>query len=192
MLKKLLALVLALFTALAMAAVDVNKATDAQLDSVKGIGPVTSKLITSERKKGEFKDWQDFIDRIKGIGDKRAANLSAEGLTVNGKPYKNTAAVAKDEKPAAKDTKAAATEDKKEAKASAKEEKKDAKATAKEEKKEAKAEKKEAKATAKEEKKEAKAAAKEEKAAAKEDKKSAKVAAAKPAASAAKAASAKK
>jgi competence protein ComEA len=115
MLKKLLAVALMLFTALAMAAVDVNKATDAQLDSVKGIGPVTSKLIMSERKKGEFKNWQDFIDRVKGIGDKRAAGLSAEGLTVNGKAYKDTAAKS----------------DKKEAKASAKEEKKEAKASAK-------------------------------------------------------------
>jgi competence protein ComEA len=46
-----------------MAAVDVvNRATEApSSDSVKGIGPVTSKLIMSERKKGEFKIWQDFI-----------------------------------------------------------------------------------------------------------------------------------
>ena len=113
MLKKLLAVVLMLFTALAMAAVDVNKASDAQLDSVKGIGPATTKLIKAERKKGEFKDWQDFIDRVKGIGDVRAAKLSAEGLTVNGKAYKNAAASKKDEKAAAKD-------DKKESKTAAK------------------------------------------------------------------------
>jgi competence protein ComEA len=113
MLKKLLAVVLMLYTALAMAAVDVNKATDAQLDSVKGIGPATTKLIAAERKKGEFKDWQDFIDRVKGVGDARAAKLSAEGLTVNGKAYKNAAASNKDEKSAAKD-------DKKEAKTAAK------------------------------------------------------------------------
>jgi competence protein ComEA len=115
MLKKFLAIVLMLCATLAMAAVDVNKATDAQLDAVKGVGPVTSKLILSERKKGEFKDWQDFIDRVKGIGDSRAAKLSAEGLTVNGKAYK--AAAAK------KDDKAAAKEEKKESKASAKEDK---------------------------------------------------------------------
>ena len=118
MLKKLLAVMLMLFTALAMAAVDVNKATDAQLDSVKGIGPVTSKLIMSERKKGEFKDWQDFITRVKGIGEARAEKLSAEGLTVNGKAYKNASAK-KDDKAAAKDDKAAAKDDKKDAKAAA-------------------------------------------------------------------------
>ena len=116
MLKKFLAIVLMLCATLAMAAVDVNKATDAQLDGVKGVGPVTSKLILSERKKGEFKDWQDFIDRVKGIGDTRAAKLSAEGLTVNGKAYKATATTKKDDKAAAKEekkeTKAAAKEDK--------------------------------------------------------------------------------
>ena len=159
MLKKILAILVMFYTALAMAAVDVNKATEAQLDSVKGIGPVTSKLIMSERKKGEFKNWQDFIDRVKGIGDDRAAKLSAEGLTINGAAYKAATATKKDEKAAAK-------EDKKEAKAAAKE----AKAVAKEDKKEAKA-------AAKEDKKEAKAVAKEEK-------KDATVAGSKPAASA--------
>ena len=149
MLKKILAVLVMLYATLAMAAVDVNKATEAQLDSVKGIGPVTSKLIMSERKKGDFKSWEDFIERVKGVGDDRAAKLSAEGLTVNGAAFKG--AVAK------KDAKAAAKEEKADVKAAAKEEKKDAKATAKEEKAVAKAEKKETKAEAKADKKDAKA-----------------------------------
>ena len=126
MLKKLLAILLMLFATLAMAAVDVNKATEAELDGVKGIGPVTSKLIMSERKKGEFKSWDDFIKRVKGVGEGRAGKLSAEGLTVNGEAFKGAAATKKDEKAAAKD-------EKKEAKAAAKEEKaaaKDAKKVA--------------------------------------------------------------
>ena len=123
---------------LAMAAVDVNKATEAQLDAVKGIGPVTSKLIMTERKKGEFKSWQDFIDRVKGVGDTRAAKLSDEGLTVNGAAFKPTA---KDSKAAAKDAKAAAKDDKKDAKADAKAEKADAKAEKAAARAEAKAEK---------------------------------------------------
>lgn len=105
MLKKLLALVVMLFATLAMAAVDVNKATNAELDGVKGIGPITSRLILSERKKGEFKNWQDFIRRVKGVGDSRAAKLSDEGLTVNGASYTATAKDAKsaaEAKPAAK------------------------------------------------------------------------------------------
>ena len=46
MLKKILALAGSCCAPpLAMAAVDVNKATEAQLDSIKGIGPSTSKTI---------------------------------------------------------------------------------------------------------------------------------------------------
>ena len=162
MLKKILAVLVMLYAAVAMAAVDVNKGTEAELDAVKGIGPVTSKMIVSERKKGEFKSWEDFIERIKGVGDARAAKLSAEGLTVNGAAYKMTA----------KETKAAAKADAKAEKAEAKADKKEAKA-------DAKADKAMAKADAKAEKKEAKADAKADKAMAKAD-------AAKPAASAAK------
>lgn len=139
--KKLLAaLAMCCATAMAMAAVDVNKATEADLDALKGIGPVTSKLILSERKKGAFKDWQDFIDRVKGVGESRAAKFSEEGLTVNGQAFKPVATAKKDDKAAAKDAKADAKADKKEAKADAKAEKKEAKAEAKADKKEAKAE----------------------------------------------------
>lgn len=102
MLKKILAIVAMLYTALAMAAVDVNKASEAELDGVKGIGPGTSKLIITERKKGEFKDWSDFIARVKGVGENRAAKLSAEGLTVGGAAFKPAAAGKKDEKKDAK------------------------------------------------------------------------------------------
>ena len=97
MLKKILAFVVMLYAAVAMAAVDVNRATDAELDGVKGIGPVTSKLIMTERKKGEFKNWEDFIARVKGVGENRAAKLSAEGLTVGSASYRPAAAA--DRKP---------------------------------------------------------------------------------------------
>ena len=102
MFKKILALVVMLYATLAMAAVEINKASDADLDGIKGIGPATTKLIATERKKGEFKDWNDLITRVKGIGEARATKLSAEGLTVNGAAFK---AVAMD-KPSKKDDKA--------------------------------------------------------------------------------------
>ncbi len=69
----------------AFAQVDVNKADAAALDSIKGIGPAKSTAILEERKKGEFKDWADFEQRVKGIGGKNAAKLSEAGLQVNGK-----------------------------------------------------------------------------------------------------------
>lgn len=94
MFKKILALVVMLSATLALAAVDVNKANDTQLDAIKGIGPSTSRMILDERKKGEFKSWENLIERVKGVGAARAAKLSAEGLTVSGAPYKGAAAPA--------------------------------------------------------------------------------------------------
>ena len=124
MFKKILALIVTLYAALAMAAaaaVDVNKATDAQLDAVKGIGPATSKAILAECKKGQFKDWADLVARVKGIGDKKAETLSKEGLTVNGESFKAAKAEKKEEKAAAKDeTKSAKKADTRKAAASAK------------------------------------------------------------------------
>jgi competence protein ComEA len=129
MLKKILAVLAMLYAAACFAAVDVNTAKAADLDGVKGIGPVLSKNILDERKKGKFKSWEDLVERVKGLGPASAAKLSAEGLTVNGDTYKAAAMSKKEEKKAAKD-------EKKEAKAEAKAEKKEAKAEAKADKKE--------------------------------------------------------
>lgn len=104
MLKKVTTALLALFAAAAFAAVDVNDASIADLDSIKGIGPGTSAKIVEQRKTGKFKDWNDLIQRVSGIGDKRAAKLSAEGLTVAGSPFKGTA-TSTENKPAAKPAK---------------------------------------------------------------------------------------
>ena len=142
MLKKLLALLAMLYAAASFAAVDVNKATAAELDGIKGIGPTMSKRIIDERKKGDFKSWDDLITRVKGVGDNNAAKYSAEGLTVKGEEFKKAAAAKKDEKK--EEPKAAAKEDKKEGKA----EKKDAKAEKKEEKAVASTDKKDDKAAA--------------------------------------------
>ena len=45
-------------------------------------------MIIDERKKGDFKDWKDIVDRVKGVGDKNAAKFSEAGLTVNGAAYR--------------------------------------------------------------------------------------------------------
>lgn len=85
MIKKLISLIAFLMASTAtLAALEVNKASEADLDSLKGIGPATTKLIIDERKKREFKDWNDLMSRVKGVGESRAAKLSAEGLTVGG------------------------------------------------------------------------------------------------------------
>lgn len=94
MLKKILMLIAMLYAAASFAAVDVNKATAAELDSIKGIGPVVSSKIIDARKSGAFKDWNDFIGRVNGIGEKSAAGFSADGLTVNGSSYSGAPAKA--------------------------------------------------------------------------------------------------
>jgi competence protein ComEA len=102
MFKKLLTFIASMYVAMAFAAVDVNTATSAELDSIKGIGPVKSALILSERKKAPFKDWNDFVTRVKGVGTDSAEKFSAAGMTVNGTSYKATAAVKADAKADAK------------------------------------------------------------------------------------------
>lgn len=87
MLKQILAAIAAFAAATAFAAVDVNKATQAELEAIKGIGPVGSRLIMNERKKGEFKNWDDFKARVKGVGDTSAKRYSEGGLVVNGTSY---------------------------------------------------------------------------------------------------------
>jgi competence protein ComEA len=96
----------------AFAQVDVNKADQAALDGIKGIGPKASKAILDERKKGgDFKDWADLENRVKGIGGKSSMKLSQAGLTINGQAKQNAPAnaskeVKKDAKPEAKIAKA--------------------------------------------------------------------------------------
>lgn len=102
MLKKILAVVAMLYAAACFAAVDINKAGAAELDSIKGIGPAMSSKILEARKNGNFKDWNDFVERVKGVGLTSAAKFSTEGLTVNGTPYKAAAAAPKPAASAAK------------------------------------------------------------------------------------------
>ena len=38
----------------------------------KGIGPAIAGHIVEARKGGAFKDWPDFIERVKGVGEHNA------------------------------------------------------------------------------------------------------------------------
>ena len=95
MIKLLVAAIAALFAAVAFAAVDVNQASLAELEAVKGVGPAIAGKILDERKKGAFKDWADFVERVQGVGAGNAAKFSAAGLTVGGASLKGAAAAAK-------------------------------------------------------------------------------------------------
>ncbi len=107
--KLLLVLVGALaFSVSAWAAVDLNNATQAELETVKGIGPAKAKAIIEYRKKsGNFKS-VDELDKVPGFGKKTVDAVKKEITVGNataaaaGKPAK----LVKDAKtaaPAAKD-----------------------------------------------------------------------------------------
>lgn len=87
MIRKLIAIVLATFALSAFAAVDVNKASQAELETVKGIGPGLSGKILEARKTGSFKDWNDMVERVGGVGPGNAARFSQAGLTVGGAAF---------------------------------------------------------------------------------------------------------
>lgn len=97
--KKLFSFLALCFLAIqcAFAAVNLNTATEAELEKLPGIGPVKAKAIIEERSKsGGFKNIEE-IKKVKGIGDATFDKLKSE-ITVSGTTATATAATA----PAAK------------------------------------------------------------------------------------------
>lgn len=76
------------------ATVDINKASQAELETVKGIGPAMSTKILTARKSGEFKTWDDLVQRVSGMGPGNARRMSDAGLRVAGSAFHSTTAVA--------------------------------------------------------------------------------------------------
>lgn len=66
----------------ALASVDANTASQAQLESVAGIGPAIAARIVQERRKGPFGNAQDLAARVRGIGDASVRKMVASGLVV--------------------------------------------------------------------------------------------------------------
>ena len=68
----------------AFAAVNINTATEAELETLNGIGPAKAKAIVDYRKKqGGFKSI-DELENVEGIGSKTLSNLHKD-LTLTGK-----------------------------------------------------------------------------------------------------------
>lgn len=78
-----------LFAALstaAWAAVDLNSATQSELEAVKGIGPAKAKAIVEYREKnGQFKSL-DALAEVKGFGKASVAKLKSELMVGEAKP----------------------------------------------------------------------------------------------------------
>jgi competence protein ComEA len=85
--RRLIAITTLLWASAGFAATDVNQASEAELDGLKGIGPSLSGKILEARQQGPFTSWQDLMRRVKGISGKSAARLSEAGLNVNGAGY---------------------------------------------------------------------------------------------------------
>ncbi len=68
-------------------ALDINQANEAELDSVKGMGPALSAKVLKARTQGPFKDWPDLMQRVSGIRHNKAQQFSEQGVTVNGQPF---------------------------------------------------------------------------------------------------------
>jgi competence protein ComEA len=64
-------------------ALDLNTATEADLDSLKGLGPAITQRIMQARTQAPFQDWADVHQRVKGIGPKLTASLVEQGVTVD-------------------------------------------------------------------------------------------------------------
>jgi competence protein ComEA len=64
-------------------------------------------IIDARTKGGDFKDWSNFQKRVKGVADKRAAQLSKAGLQVNGQSKEGAPMAAAAAAPAGKAAKPA-------------------------------------------------------------------------------------
>src|SRR5512137_2896910 len=101
-----------LFSGLALAAININTATQQELEALNGIGPVKAQAIIDHRKaNGPFKSIEQLKD-VKGIGDatfdKIKGDVSVSGATTPPAKVAAPAAPAKAEAAKAEVPKAAA------------------------------------------------------------------------------------
>lgn len=86
-LKTTAVLVSSLLAGTCWAQVELNNATEIDLDGLRGMGPALTRQVLSERQTRTFESWADLLQRVKGIGPKKAGSLSEQGLRVQGQVY---------------------------------------------------------------------------------------------------------
>ena len=69
-------------------ALELNRASEAELDGLRGMGPALNRQVRLARAQHAFTDWADFQARVAGVGAAKARAFSEQGLTVNGQPYR--------------------------------------------------------------------------------------------------------
>ena len=78
-----LTVLVASFGAAHASPINVNTATQTELESIKGIGPSKAKTIIAERLDGgHFQDANDLQKRVRGIGMKSVEKMVDNGLTI--------------------------------------------------------------------------------------------------------------
>ena len=65
-------------------ALDINQASEAELDGLRGLGPAFTRRVMRERDIRPFTDWPDLMRRVSGMGRVTAGKLADQGLTVSG------------------------------------------------------------------------------------------------------------
>ena len=65
-------------------ALDINQASEAELDGLRGLGPAFTRRVMRERDIRPFTDWPDLMRRVSGMGRVTADKLADQGLTVSG------------------------------------------------------------------------------------------------------------
>ncbi len=62
-------------------------AREMDLDGLAGLGPALTRRVLTERERAPFADWADLQRRVPGIGPAKAAQLSAQGLRIQGQAW---------------------------------------------------------------------------------------------------------
>lgn len=66
----------------AATALDANTATQAELETIRGVGPALSARIVEARRARPFADLDDLKARVRGIGDSNLRRMREAGLAV--------------------------------------------------------------------------------------------------------------
>lgn len=66
------------------AELELNSASRAELEQLRGVGIAMAERMLSERERRPFADWADAMKRVPGLKARLAAKLSEAGLRVQG------------------------------------------------------------------------------------------------------------